>query len=180
VAAAAALGVVRPVTMHTTAAFKARGVPKTIFKLGVEYVAVIPPEMEVPVLVHVALRVVLVKEVKPVKVITSATVDDAPVNPRVTVEAVETRLLENATEAEVKAPANMAGTATPAKVSRGAKPELTPKVDIVEVAAAATALGVVKPVIWHHTAAFKARGVPKTIFKLGEEYVAVIPPEMGP
>ncbi len=100
-------------------------------------------------------------------------------NPRVTVEAVETTLLENATEAEVKAPANMAGTATPAKVSRGANPALTPKVDIVEAVAAAPALGVVRPVTMHTTtAAFKARGVPKTIFKLGEEYVGVISPEM--
>ena len=75
----------------------------------------------------------------------------------------------------------MAGTGTPAKDSRGAKPEVTPKVDIVEVVAAAAALGVVRPVTMHTTtAAFKARGVPKTIFKLGVEYVGVIVPEMGP
>ena len=36
---------------------------------------------------------------------------------------------------------NMAETATPAKVSTGAKPELTPKVDIVEVVAAAAGPG---------------------------------------
>ena len=108
VAAAAALGVVKPVTMHSTAAFKVRGVPKTIFKLGVEYVGVIVPEMEtvasmwrrlgiVPVsLVHVAERLPPVKEVKPDKVTTAATVDDAPVNLRVMEEAVEMTLLENA------------------------------------------------------------------------------------
>ena len=72
------------------------------------------------------------KEVKPDKVITAATVADAPVNPRVMVEAVETALLGKETKAEVNAPANMAGTATPAKVSRGAIPAPTPKVDIVE------------------------------------------------
>ena len=111
VAAAAAPGVVKPVTMHTTAAFKARGVLKTIFKLGEEYVGVIVPVMEVPALVHVAVRLLPVKEVKPDKVTTAAVVADAPVNLRVTVEAVDMTLLENATEAEVKAPANTAGTA---------------------------------------------------------------------
>jgi len=116
VAAAPALGVVRPETTHTTAAaLKARGVPMTSFKLGEEYVAVIVP-MSTVALVHVAVRLLPVKEVKPDNVITAADVDDAPVNPRVMVEAVETRLLENATEAEVKAPANMAGTDTLATV----------------------------------------------------------------
>jgi hypothetical protein len=46
-----------------------------------------------------------VKEVKPDNVITAADVADAPVNPTVMVEAVEMTLLENATEADVKAPA---------------------------------------------------------------------------
>ena len=77
-------------TWHHTAAFKARGVPKTIFKLGEEYVGVIAPEMGVPVLVHVAVRLPPVKEVKPDNVINFAGVADAPVNLRVMVEAVET------------------------------------------------------------------------------------------
>jgi hypothetical protein len=99
VAAAAATGVVRPVTTHTTAApDKSRGVPRTICKLGEEYVAVIVPEMAVPALVHVAVGLLPVKEVKPVTVITAAAVaDDAPVNPRVMEEAAETILLENST-----------------------------------------------------------------------------------
>ena len=46
-----------------------------------------------------------VKEAKPVTVITAVGVVDAVVNPRVMLEAVEMRLLENETEAEVKAPA---------------------------------------------------------------------------
>jgi len=180
VAAAAALGVVRPETMHTTAAFKATGVARTSFTLGETYVTVIVPEMAAPALVHVAVGLLLVKEVTPVKVITAAAVADAPVNPTVMVEAVAMRLLANATEAEVKAPANMAGTATPTKVSTGANPELTPKVDIVEVLAAATALGVDRPETTHTTAAsYKATGVARTSFKLGEEYVAVIVPEMA-
>ena len=98
VAAAAALGVVRPETTHTTAAFKATGVARTSFTLGEEYVTVIVPEMAVPALVHVAVGLLPVKEVKPVKVITSATVADAPVYPTVMVEAVEMRSLENVTE----------------------------------------------------------------------------------
>ncbi len=105
VAAAAALGVARPETTHTTAAFKATGVPRTSFTLGEEYVAVIAPEMALPALVHVAVGLLPVKEVKPVKVITSAAVADAPVNPTVMEEAVDMTLLANATEAEVKAPA---------------------------------------------------------------------------
>ena len=126
------------------------------------------------------MRLPFVKEVKPDNVITAAVVAEAPVNPTVMVEAVEMTLLENAMEAEDKAPANIAGTATPAKVSRGAKPALTPKVDIVEVVAAAAALGVARPVTTHTTAEVdKSRGVPKTICKLGEEYVAVIVPEMA-
>ena len=130
VAAAPALGVVRPETAHNTAAaLNARGVPMTSFKLGVEYVAVIAP-MSTVALVHVAVRVLPVKEVKPDNVITAAAVVEAPVNPRVMVEAVETRLLENATEAEDKAPANMAGTATPATVLTGAN-GLAANVDIV-------------------------------------------------
>ena len=108
VAAAAVLGVERPATMHTTAAFKATGVPKTICKLGEEYVAVIVPEMAVPALVHVAVGLLPVKEVKPDMVITSATVVDVPVNPTVMVVAVEMTLAEKAMEAEAKA-----GTATP-------------------------------------------------------------------
>ena len=61
----------------------------------------------------------------------------------------------------------MAGTATPATVSTGAKPALTPKVDIVEVVAAAASLGVERPETTHTTAAFKATGVSRTICKLG-------------
>jgi len=92
VAAAAALGFVRPVTTHEiapAAASKARGVAKTIFKLGLEYDGVIVPVMGVPglpPLVHVAVGVVPVKEAKPVTVIDATAVDDAPVNPTVTVE----------------------------------------------------------------------------------------------
>jgi hypothetical protein len=142
VAAAAALGVVRPSTMHTTAAFKATGLPRTICKLGEEYVAVIVPEMILPALVHVAVGLLPVKEVKPVTVImAAAVVADPAVNLKVMEVAVETRFLANETEAEVKAPANRAGTATPAKVSTGAKPVPAPKVDIVEVVAAAAGPG---------------------------------------
>jgi hypothetical protein len=83
--------------------------------------------------VHVAVGLLAVKEVKPDTVITAADVADAPVNPRVMVEAVETTLFANETEAEDKAPANIAGTATPLKVSTGAKPLPAPKVDIVVV-----------------------------------------------
>ena len=71
----------------------------------------IVPKMLLPALVHVALGLP-VKEVKPVTVITAVAVVDAPVNLTVMEEAVEMRLLENETEAEVKAPANMAGTDT--------------------------------------------------------------------
>ena len=79
-------------------------------------------------------------------------------------------LSRNETEAEVKAPANMAGTATPATVSTGAKPVPAPKVDIVEVVAAAALPGVARPMTTHPTAEVdKSRGVPKTICKLGEE-----------
>ncbi len=98
VAAAAVLGVVRPATMHTTAAFKATGLPRASFKLGEEYVAVIVPEMLLPALVHVAVGLP-VKEVKPVKVITSAAVDDAPVNPTVMDVPVEMTLSRNETKA---------------------------------------------------------------------------------
>jgi hypothetical protein len=105
VAAAAALGVARPETTHTTAAFKGRGLPSSIFKWGEVYVAVIVPEMALPALVHVAVGVLAEKEVKPVTVITSAAVAVAPVNPTVMEVAVEMRSLENATEAEVKGPA---------------------------------------------------------------------------
>ncbi len=182
VAAAAALRVVRPETMHTTAAFKATGLPRAIFKLGEEYVAVIVPEMAAPALVHDAVGLLPVKEVKPDIVITATVVVGTPlftpVNPRVILEADDMRLLENETKAEVKAPANMAGTTTPAKMSTGAN-GLAPKVDIVEVVAAAAALGVERPVTMHTTAAFKATGVPRMICKLGEEYVAVIVPEMA-
>jgi hypothetical protein len=73
--------------------------------MGEEYVAVIGPKMAVPALVHVAVGLLLVKEVKPVTVITSATVADVPVNPTVMVEAVEMILLAHDTEAEVKAQA---------------------------------------------------------------------------
>jgi hypothetical protein len=119
VAAAAELGVVRPETTHTTAAFKATGVSRASFKLGEEYVGVIVP-MSVPALVHVAVGVP-VKEAKPCTVITAAAVDVAPVNAMVMeVEAVETGLLGKETEAAVNAAPNMGGTATPAKVSRGA------------------------------------------------------------
>jgi hypothetical protein len=97
VAAAAALGVVRPETTHTTAAFKATGLARTSFTLGEEYVAVIVPVMAMPALVHDAVRLLPMKEVKPVKVITSATVADAPVNPTVMVETVEMTLLGNET-----------------------------------------------------------------------------------
>ncbi len=103
VAAAAVLGVERPETMHTTAAFKATGVPKTICKLGEEYVAVIVPEMAVPALVHAAVGLLPAKEVKPVKVITSAAVVDAcdsPVNLTVMEVPVEMTLSRNETEAE--------------------------------------------------------------------------------
>ena len=121
VAAAAALGFVRPVTTHEiapAAASKARGVAKTIFKSGVVYDGVIVPGMVVPglPLVHVAVGVP-VKEAKPVTVIDATAVDDAPVNPTVTVEAVAMTLDEKAMEAELKAPANMAGTGTPVIVS---------------------------------------------------------------
>ena len=77
--------------------------------LGVEYVAVIVPGMVRPALVHVAVGLLPVKEVKPDMVITSATVVDVPVNPTVMVVAVEMTLAEKAMEAEVKAAANMAG-----------------------------------------------------------------------
>ena len=56
------------------------------------------------------------KEVKPDIVITSANVDDVPVNPTVMVAEAETILLANETEADDKAPANMAGTDTLATV----------------------------------------------------------------
>ncbi len=77
--------------------------------------------MRSPAKRHSAVGVLPVKEAKPDMVITSATVDDVPVNPTVMVEAVATRLLANTTEAEVKAAANMAGTATPGKASRAGK-----------------------------------------------------------
>ncbi len=121
--------------------------------------------MALPPLVHIAVGLLPVKEVRPDTVITAADVADAPVNPTVMVQAVETTLFANETEAEDKAPANMAGTATPVTVSRGAKPLPAPKVDIVEVVAAAAALGVVRPETKHLTAAFKARAVPSLIFK---------------
>ena len=103
VAKAAALGVERPVMKHTTAAFKATGLPRMICKLGEEYVAVIVPEMALPALVHVAVGLLPVKEVKPVKVITSAAVVDAcdsPVNLTVMEVPVEMTLSRNETEAE--------------------------------------------------------------------------------
>jgi len=118
VAAGTALGVVRAEMMHTTGAFKESGVPMTSLTLGVEYVAVIVPEMVEPALVHVAVGLLPVKEVKPDMVITSATVVDVPVNPTVMVVAVEMTLAEKAMEAEFKAPANMPGTGTPVIVSR--------------------------------------------------------------
>jgi hypothetical protein len=117
VAAAAELGVVRPETTHTTAASKASGVPRTICKLGEEYVGVIVPEMALPDLVHVAVGMP-VKEAKPVNVITATAVVDAPVNPRVMEEAVEMTLLENETEADVKAPANITLELTPGAKNR--------------------------------------------------------------
>jgi hypothetical protein len=74
----------------------------------------------------------------------------------------------------------MAGTATPATVSTGAKPAPAPNVDIVEVVAKAAALGVERPVMTHTTAAFKATGVLRTSFKLGLVSVAVIVPMSTP
>ena len=100
VAAAAALGVVRPATTHTTAASKATVVVRASFKLGVEYVAVIVP-MSMVALVHIAERLLPVKVAKPVTVITAAAVADAPVNPRVMEEVVEMTLLEKVIEAPI-------------------------------------------------------------------------------
>jgi hypothetical protein len=57
---------------------------------------------------------------------------------------------------------------------------LTPKVDIVEVVAAAAAPGFERPVMTHTTAAFKATGVLRTSFKLGSVSVAVIVPMSTP
>ena len=122
VAAAAALGVVKPVTMHTIAPTAEPGVPMTSFKLGEVYVGVIVPPNEAPSLVHVAVGLLTVKEAKPDTVITAAAVAVAPVNAMVMeVEAVETGLLGKETEAAVNAAANMAGTATPGKASRAGK-----------------------------------------------------------
>ena len=148
VAAAAALGVVKPATTHTTVPFKSRGVPRTSFKLGVEYVAVIVPEMEVPALVHVAVGLLPVKEAKPVNVITAAAVDDAPVNPRVTEVAVEMTLLENETEADVKAPANITPELTPEDA-----PSSTLVVMTMPFAFPPVAAPIVKPVTVNVTAA---------------------------
>ncbi len=179
----AELGVVKPVTTHTIAPTAEPGAPMASFKLGEVYVGVtVPPNALLSaVLVHDAVALPLrVKEAKPDTVITAADVAVVPVNPMVTVEETEMRLAEKAMEAAVNAAPNMGGTATPAKVSRGAKPELTPKVDIVEVAAAAAALGVVKPATMHTIAAFKPVVVVRTSFKLGEEYVGVIVPMSVP
>ncbi len=96
VAAATALGVVRAEMTHTIAPFKAVAEPRTILTLGEEYVAVNPPVMVLPALVHVAVGLLPVKEAKPVTVITSAAVADVPVNPTVMVVAVATRSAENA------------------------------------------------------------------------------------
>ena len=88
VAAAAALGVVRPATTHTTAASKATVVVRASFKLGVEYVAVIVP-MSMVALVHIAERLLPVKVAKPVTVITAAAVADDPENLKVTEVTVD-------------------------------------------------------------------------------------------
>jgi hypothetical protein len=109
VAAAAALGVVRPETTHTipeAVESKARADAKTISKLGVVYDGVIVPEMvlgEVPPLVHVAVGVP-VKEAKSVTTIFATSVADPPVNPTVTVEAVAMTLDEKTMEAADIAP----------------------------------------------------------------------------
>ena len=137
VAAAAALGVVRPAMTHTTAAFKARGLPSSILKLGEEYVVVIVPGIIVPALVHVVEGKLPLKLAKPVTVITAAAVADAPVNPRVMEEAVEMTLLENETEAEVKAPAN---------TNDKTKPDATPA-DATVSASVCTVMPVALPAV---------------------------------
>ena len=151
VAAAAALGVVRPETTHTTAAFKATGVARTSFTLGEEYVAVIVPGMAAPALVHVAVGLLPVKEVKPVTVITCTAVADAPVNPTVMVEAVEMTLLENATEADVKTPANITPELTPEDAPSSTLVVMTMPFEFSPVAAP-----IVKPVTVNVTAAPEA------------------------
>ncbi len=104
-AAAAALGVVKPATMHTIAPTAEPGLPMASSKLGVLYVGVTVPPNETPSLVHVAEPLLRVKEVKPVTVILVAAVAVTPVNEMVTeVEEVEMTLAEKAMEAEVNAP----------------------------------------------------------------------------
>ena len=107
VAAAAALGVVKPVTTHTIAPTKEPGVPMASFKSGAVNVGVTVPPNELPPLVHVAEGELAVQEVKPVTVIKAAFVAVVPVNAMVMEVAVETGLLGKETEAEVNAAPNM-------------------------------------------------------------------------
>jgi hypothetical protein len=154
----------------------ANAVVKLITRIAPLHATVAAPAIRVPFKVQVVEPVTaVVRKLVPATVIVLMIADVAGVNATVAVTFVEAAtLVENVNAAE-----NMAETATPAEVSTGAKPELTPKVDIVEVVAAAAALGVVRPETTHTTAAFKATGVARTIFTLGVRYVTVIVPAMA-
>ncbi len=108
-----------------------------------------------------------VKLARPVTEIKAAAPVAAPVNPTVMEVEVDLTVLDND-----KDPVSyMAGTVIPWTESRTVVPALDVNVVMVEVLAAAAALGVVKPVITHSTRTFSGVEIVRTMAKLGLVYI---------
>ena len=109
------------------------------------------------------------KLARPVTEIKAAVPAAAPVNPTVMEVGVDLTVLDND-----KAPVSyMAGTVTPLTESRVVVPALDVNVVMVEVVAAAAALGVVRPVMTQETTTLSAVAVVTVMAKLGLVYATV-------